>query len=68
MRVGDEPVIGPAHHQVTNIDHEGIGRRGDVDPFALAGVDLQTAGPVFVKQQGELVIVGMRPAAASHVR
>ncbi len=50
VRVGNKPVIGPAHHQVADINHKGIGRRRNVDPLAIAGMNLQPAGPVLAEQ------------------
>jgi len=63
MRVRHPAVVAPAHHEITDIDHEAV-RLGDrVDPGAGAVLDLQPARHVFALQDRQGAVVGMRRRA-----
>ena len=59
MRVGDKTIVGPAHHQIADIDDERIFRSRHVHPISGAGVHLQAARPVLAQQNREGTIVSM---------
>ena len=60
--VRGEAVVGPARHEVADIDHEGARDRRNVDPVARAVHDLE-AGRRLLRQDREHLVVGMRADA-----
>jgi hypothetical protein len=53
-----EGAVGPAGHQVADIDHKGTGDRRGVDPFASPVANLQRRHRV-LRQNGETFVVGV---------
>ncbi len=60
---GNPAVVGPARHQVADVDDEAVRHDGDVHPLAFGVEHLQAAGAVLGGQDGQAAVVRMRAGA-----
>src|SRR6266700_2532594 len=59
MEGGDPPVVGPVHHEVADVDHEGVRHRFHIQPLALARLDLEPSRRVLDLEGGYAAVVGV---------
>ena len=60
MHVGQPVIIGPAHHQISDVDDEKLRPSLDVDPAPVPRSHLKASGFVLAHQDGHHTIVGVR--------
>ena len=63
VQVGEPAVVGPDHHQIADIDHEGTGGRAHIDPRPVPRQRLEPARRVVDLQQRVGAEIRMRAAA-----
>lgn len=57
---GDEAVVGHTHHEIADVDDEGAGDRGRLDPVRVSVQDLETADRVLAQDREGRELDGAR--------